>query len=104
MYNLAQAFTIIVNNLKDIVAPRNGMAPDRFAFLAFLWHRLWSISKRFDKLYTRWKNGTLPKSRAPARPPSQTLPSRTPPSRTQPVSPRRAPNLPSACPRPACGL
>ena len=65
MRNLAEHFALYLFHLKAVIAPRRHMKKERFDFLAFLWHRLWSIEKRFAKLYARWKNGTLPKQRGP---------------------------------------
>ena len=60
MYTLTEAFAYIVLSLKDTIAPHRGMAKDRMAFLSFLWLRLHRLNNRFQRLYTLWRNGTLP--------------------------------------------
>jgi len=83
MRNLAEHFALYLFHLKAVIAPRRHMKKERFDFLAFLWHRLWSIEKRFAKLYARWKNGTLPKQRGPR------------PGRTRKTRPAPAMRLPA---------
>ena len=65
MYTWTEAFAYIVQSLKDTIAPHRGMAKDRMAFLSFLWLRLHRLNNRFRRLYTLWKNGTLPQPGAP---------------------------------------
>ena len=90
MRNLAETFTLLIEGLKKTIAPFPYTPQPRFAFQAFIWHRLWSISKRFARLYTRWKNGTLPKPRAPgpvaprAAQPSDASPSAASPGAASP--------------------
>ena len=56
------------HGLKAAVAPSMSMAKDHFAFVAAVWHYIFRLSGRLDRLITRWKNGTLPKPRPPASP------------------------------------
>ena len=65
MYTWTEAFAYIVQSLKDTIAPHRGMARNRMDFLSFLWLRLHRLNNRFQRLYTLWRNGTLPQPGAP---------------------------------------
>jgi hypothetical protein len=82
MYTWTEAFAYIVQCLKDTIAPHRGMAPDRTAFLNFLWLRLHRLNNRFQRLYLAWKAGSLPTPGAPR--PGRTRASRPPPRITLP--------------------
>ena len=82
MYTWTEAFAYIVQCLKDTIAPRRGMAPDRTAYLNFLWLRLHRLNNRFQRLYLAWKAGSLPTPGAPR--PGRTRASRPRPRITLP--------------------
>jgi len=84
MYTWTEAFAYIVQCLKDTIAPHRGMARNRMDFLSFLWLHLHRLNNRFQRLYTRWKNGTLPKPGAP-RPGRTREPRPAPPIRLPPI-------------------
>ncbi len=65
MRMLKETLSTYFHGLKAAVAPSMSMAKDHFAFVAAVWHYIFRLSGRLDRLITRWKNGTLPKPRAP---------------------------------------
>ena len=67
MKGLQDWFSLYFHGLKAAVAPTLSMPKERFAFVASVWHAIFRLSGRIDRLITRWKNGTLPKPR-PSRP------------------------------------
>ena len=68
MKDLKETLSIYFHGLKAAVAPTLSMPKERFAFVAAVWHYIFRLSGRLDRLITRWKNGTLPKPRPPASP------------------------------------
>jgi hypothetical protein len=85
MKNLACHFSQILTELIKTLAalaPRGNNYPP---FTVFLWRRLSRLERRFQALYLRWKNGTLPTPRAPrpgrSRKPQPPEPFRLPGSR-----------------------
>jgi len=65
MPSLAESFTLILTGLRATVAPFPYTPQPRFAYLSFIWHYVWGVSKRFARLYARWQAGTLPRPRSP---------------------------------------
>ena len=65
MNTLADTFELYLKGLKAAVAPTPSTPQPRFGFLAFIWHYLWGLQKRFAHLYAQWKAGTLPRRRGP---------------------------------------
>jgi hypothetical protein len=65
MKDLKETLSIYFHGLKAAVAPTLSMPKDRFAFVAAVWHYIFRLSGRLDRLIARWKNGTLPKPRPP---------------------------------------
>ena len=65
MRSLKETFSLYFHGLKAAVAPTLSMPKERFAFVAAVWHYIFRLSGRLDRLVTRWQNGTLPKPRAP---------------------------------------
>ena len=65
MKGLQDWFSIYFHGLKAAVAPTRSMPKDRFAFVAAVWHTIFRLAGRIDRLITRWKNGTLPKPGTP---------------------------------------
>ena len=61
MKDLKETLSIYFHGLKAAVAPTLSMPKDRFAFVAAVWHYIFRLSGRLDRLIARWKNGTLPK-------------------------------------------
>jgi hypothetical protein len=85
MNNPAQIFSSILKDLIKAIAsfaPRGNNLPP---FVVFLWRRLLRLEGRFQRLYAHWKNGTLPKPRAPrparTREPAAAAPFRYPTNR-----------------------
>ena len=68
MRTVAESFSLLMLGLKAVIAEVAAPDRSRTAFLVFVWGRLSRMVVRFEKLYARWKNGTLPKPRGP-RPP-----------------------------------
>jgi hypothetical protein len=70
MRSLKETFSIYFHGLKAAVAPTLSMPKDRFAFLAAVWHTIFRLAGRLDRLITNWQNGILPKpgKSRPARP------------------------------------
>jgi len=68
MRSLKETLSTYFHGLKAAVAPTLSMPKERFAFVAAVWHYIFRLSGRLDRLITRWKNGTLPKPRPPASP------------------------------------
>ena len=62
---LKETLSTYFHGLKAAVAPTLSMPKDRFAFVAAVWHYIFRLSGRLDRLITRWKNGTLPKPGTP---------------------------------------
>ena len=78
MSQLVQSFVLILTGLKATLAEAMSANRSRADFLMIVWKRFNDISKRFERLFARWKAGTLPKLRSrPARPRAD----RTPPIR-----------------------
>jgi len=78
MIALKDLLALYFHGLKAAVAPTLSMPKERFAFVAAVWHYIFRLSGRLDRLITRWKNGTLPKQRLPKpRPPGSSRPDRT---------------------------
>ena len=65
MKDLKETLSIYFHGLKAAVAPTLSMPKDRFAFVAAVWHYIFRLSGRLDRLIARWKNGTLPKPGTP---------------------------------------
>ena len=61
MKDLKETLSIYFHGLKAAVAPTLSMPKERFAFVAAVWHYIFRLSGRLDRLIARWKNGTLPK-------------------------------------------
>ena len=88
MIALKDLLALYFHGLKAAVAPTLSMPKDRFAFVAAVWHYIFRLSGRLDRLITRWKNGTLPKPRPPASPhPAAPHPATPQPASPQPASP-----------------
>jgi len=68
MRTVAESFSLLMLGLKAVIAEVAAPDRSRTAFLVFVWGRLSHMVVRFEKLYARWKAGTLPKARGP-RPP-----------------------------------
>ena len=64
MIALKDLLALYFHGLKAAVAPTLSMPKERFAFVAAVWHYIFRLSGRLDRLIARWKNGTLPKPRA----------------------------------------
>ena len=78
MKGLQDWFSLYFHGLKAAVAPTLSMPKERFAFVAAVWHYIFRLSHRIDRLIARWKNGTLPKRRPPGSPqPAAPDPGRT---------------------------
>jgi len=94
MIALKDLLALYFHGLKAAVAPTLSMPKERFAFVAAVWHYIFRLSGRLDRLIARWKNGTLPKPRPPQ--PQAPLPLLPEPGLT-PATPRRKPafRLPS---------
>ncbi len=75
MSNLASHLAAILTGLQKAIAVF-AADPSRTAFLVFVWTRVGRMSKRFQRLYTHWQNGTLPKPGAPR--PGRTRAARAP--------------------------
>ena len=65
MIALKDLLALYFHGLKAAVAPTLSMPKERFAFVAAVWHYIFRLSGRLDRLIARWKNGTLPKPRPP---------------------------------------
>ena len=74
MKGLQDWFSLYFHGLKAAVAPTRSMPKERFAFVASVWHAIFRLSGRIDRLITRWKNGTLPKPRPPQPARTRTAP------------------------------
>jgi hypothetical protein len=77
MTNLSSHFSLLLKGLIGAIAafaPRGNNLPP---FVVFLWRRIVGLERRFQRLYNHWKNGTLPKQRAPR--PGRTRAARPPP-------------------------
>ena len=74
MIALKDLFALYFHGLKAAVAPTLSMPKERFAFVAAVWHYIFRLSGRLDRLITRWKNGTLPKPRPPQPARTRTAP------------------------------
>ena len=70
MASFAQSFVLILSGLRATLAGIASADRSRGDFVIFLWNRISSISGRLERLFARWKNGTLPRLRAP-RPPRE---------------------------------
>ena len=68
MRTVAESFSLLMLGLKAVIAEVAAPDRSRTAFLVFVWGRLSRMVVRFEKLYARWRAGTLPKPRGP-RPP-----------------------------------
>jgi len=68
MRTVAESFSLLMLGLKAVIAEVAAPDRSRTAFLVFVWGRLSHMVVRFEKLYARWRAGTLPKARGP-RPP-----------------------------------
>ena len=71
MRTVAESFSLLMLGLKAVIAEVAAPDRSRTAFLVFVWGRLSHMVVRFEKLYARWKAGTLPKHRGPRPPPAQ---------------------------------
>ena len=65
MRSLAESFSIYFHGLRAAVATPRSSAKERLAFVSFVWAYLMALSGRIDRLISRWRNGTLPRPRAP---------------------------------------
>ena len=86
MPTLATTFRAILAGLQAAIAPYVDRDRDRArtAFLFFIWQRIGRTATRFENLFARWRNGTLPKPRTTPRPPRPITP-------TTPAPPFRLP-------------
>jgi len=71
MRTVAESFSLLMLGLKAVIAEVAAPDRSRTAFLVFVWGRLSHMVVRFEKLYARWKAGTLPKHRGPRPPRAQ---------------------------------
>jgi hypothetical protein len=82
MRNLSETFILIVLGLKAAVAVVAAPDRTRTRYFVYIWSRISRMGQRFEKLYTQWKNGTLPKPRGPRAPrPAGTRKASPPPFR-----------------------
>ena len=63
MPNLATTFALILTGLQAAIAPLAARDWSRPALLVRVWSRLSHASVRFERLFTRWREGTLPAPR-----------------------------------------
>ena len=66
MPTLATTFAAILAGLRAAIAPTAARDRARTALLVLIWSRLGRMATRFERLFARWRAGTLPKPR-PAR-------------------------------------
>jgi hypothetical protein len=66
MPTLATTFAAIIAGLRAAIAPLAARDRARTALLVLLWGRLARSAARFERLFARWRAGTLPRPR-PAR-------------------------------------
>jgi hypothetical protein len=66
MPTLATCFSLILAGLRAAIAPVAARNLARTTLLVLLWGRLARMATRFERLFARWRAGTLPKPR-PAR-------------------------------------
>ncbi len=69
MLSLAASFALLLTGIRDAIAPVAARDWARTAFLVFIHQRLRRSAARFERLYARWKAGTLPKPRTTPRAP-----------------------------------
>ncbi len=81
MQTLATLFTAILADLRSTIGAAAGRTPARAPLCTLVWAYLARAARRFDRLYTQWRAGTLP-APGPARP-------------GRPVTPRTTPRLPA---------
>jgi hypothetical protein len=63
MPTLATRFSLILAGLRAAIAPVAARDRARTALLVLLWGRLARSATRFERLFARWREGTLPKPR-----------------------------------------
>ena len=61
MYNIIESLTLIFAGLKQAIASNRHMPQPRIALLERVWLHVHGMRNRLERLYTRWRNGTLPK-------------------------------------------
>jgi len=61
MYNIIESLTLIFAGLKQAIASNRHMPQSRIALLERVWLHVHGMRNRLERLYTRWRNGTLPK-------------------------------------------
>jgi hypothetical protein len=66
MPTLATCFSLILAGLRAAIAPVAARDRARTTLLVLLWGRLARMATRFERLFARWRAGTLPRPR-PAR-------------------------------------
>jgi hypothetical protein len=74
MRTLPETFALLLSTLRDLISPVAAKDWSRSAFLVFVINRLRRLDRRFQRLYARWKNGTLPKPRTTPRAPRPAAP------------------------------
>jgi hypothetical protein len=63
MPTLATRFSLILAGLRAAIAPVAARDRAHTALLVLLWGRLARMAARFERLFARWRAGTLPKPR-----------------------------------------
>jgi len=86
MQTLATLFTAILADLRSTIGAAAGRTPARAPLCTLVWAYLARAARRFDRLYTQWRAGTLP-APGPARPARLDTP--------RPATPRTTPRLPA---------
>jgi hypothetical protein len=63
MPTLATRFALILAGLRAAIAPVAARDRARTSLLVLLWGRLGRMATRFERLFARWREGTLPRPR-----------------------------------------